>query len=377
MHKTCAWVLNQGNNFLVQEEYYFKDINDDEVLIEPIFGSWEGNMGHAIDRNPIDICLSRSETKIVLGNSGVVRVLKPGNDINHVKEGDYALFLPIPYVDCKPQAWAYDARGSMGLLSKRSKLPGFLLSSIPKNTKYSLSQWAGFSLRYITAWANWKFALAARKIKLIDGIETAPYVWAWGGGVALAELELAKYFGYESLMITSKNARENYLDSLSIYHLNRKYFEDLFYVDEKYKNDKEYRRKYIKSERYFLERVQEKTNNSGVSIFIDNIGYPVYRATIRALGRDGVIATCGWKHGMHLLTNRALECFEQHTHVFTHGIQHRKLAEEAIDFAEQNGWIPQLSQVSTIYDWNNISQLAIDYSNENVDSYFQLYKVND
>lgn len=377
MHEADAWVLNKGNNFLIQEKYCFEDINENEVLIEPIFGSWEGNMGHAIDRSPIDVNISRNEDTIVLGNAGVVRILKIGSSINHLKIGDYAIFLPIPYVNEKPQAWAYDTRGSIGLLSKKSKLPGFLLACIPKNTKYMLSQWAAFSLRYITAWANWKFALAAREARLLGKKEHAPYVWAWGGGVALAELELAKHFCYQTVMLTSKYNRMKYIESLGIDSLDRNEFKNLYYDEEKYKSDREYRKLYVEAEIYFLKKVKEKTNDKGVSIFIDNIGYPVYRATMRSLGRDGVITTCGWKHGMHLQINRAIECFEQHTHIFTHGIQHRSLAEEAIDFAENYGWLPRENQVKNIYNWEDIPQLVQAYSEENLDNYFQLYKIND
>ena len=179
------------------------------------------------------------------------------------------------------------------------------------------------------------------------------------------------------VMITSKKSRIEYLESLGIDSLDRNEFKSLSYNEEKYKSDRNYRKSYIHSERYFLSKVKEKTDGKGVSIFIDNIGYPVYRATIRALGRDGVIATCGWKHGMHLPINRAIECFEQHTHIFTHGTQHRSLAEEAIDFAEKYGWLPKENQVKNIYSWEDIPQLGQAYSNENLDSYFQLYKVNE
>ena len=80
---TEAWVIYAGNGEpnpaeLRKEQFSFPDIREDEVLVEPIFGCWEGNMSHAIARQPIDICLQRREEKAVVGNAGVVRVLKPG-----------------------------------------------------------------------------------------------------------------------------------------------------------------------------------------------------------------------------------------------------------------------------------------------------------
>jgi hypothetical protein len=56
-----AWVLYQGENSvpepakLKKELFTFSNITAEEVLVEPIYGCWEGNMTHALQRQPIDL----------------------------------------------------------------------------------------------------------------------------------------------------------------------------------------------------------------------------------------------------------------------------------------------------------------------------------
>src|SRR5829696_10319381 len=81
---TEAWVIDAASDDarelepaeLRKEVYCLPNITEHEVLAEPIYGCWEGNMTHAIERNPVDVCRQRGEKKIVIGNAGVVRILK-------------------------------------------------------------------------------------------------------------------------------------------------------------------------------------------------------------------------------------------------------------------------------------------------------------
>ena len=45
------------------------------------------------ERRPVDVCKLRGEERIVLGNCGVVRVLKAGSEAQHLKEGTLCLLL--------------------------------------------------------------------------------------------------------------------------------------------------------------------------------------------------------------------------------------------------------------------------------------------
>src|SRR5207247_1472902 len=70
MVTTDAWVLYPGGGSaplsLVREEFSFPDISEEEVLAEPLYGCWEGNMAHALERRPIDVCRERGEERVVV-----------------------------------------------------------------------------------------------------------------------------------------------------------------------------------------------------------------------------------------------------------------------------------------------------------------------
>ena len=130
----------------------------DEALVEPVLVGWEGNCYHAVQRDPVDIALARGEGQVVLGNSGVVRVLRPPRHLadGTLSEGD----LCLVQANVKPDrfgygvngaAFGYDAPGTVGLLARRTVIPGSCLLPLPDNTPYSVEQWAAFSIRYVTA----------------------------------------------------------------------------------------------------------------------------------------------------------------------------------------------------------------------------------
>src|SRR5262249_43588275 len=129
---TEAWVLHKGpvdappgfQGQFKREEFSFPDISDEEVLAEPLYGCWEGNMTHAITRDPVDICRLRREDAVVIGNAGLVRVKRTGNRVKTVKEDDLAIVTPIGATD--PHGYltkvtAFDAPNTMGLLAKQMK----------------------------------------------------------------------------------------------------------------------------------------------------------------------------------------------------------------------------------------------------------------
>ena len=382
MITTEAWVLYEGSSqtrevaTLKREQYSFPDPTDNEVLAEPIYGCWEANMTHALERDPIDVCRRRHDPKVVLGNAGVVRILKSGSSVTKVKEGDLCHIAPIGTLDnfgFPIKVVGYDAPETMGLLAKQVKLHESQISPISKATKYSLRQWAAFSLRYPTAWSNWKVAYGCWRQQVTEDNCAFPFVWGWGGGVTLAELTLAKQYGCRTGMVSSNDSRLALIEGLGISPIDRRKFIGLDFDEPRFESDLVYKRDYLASERIFLNQVRELTDGAGVSIFVDNIGQPVYRATIRSLGRQGVITTTGWKRGMTLSSNRALECISRHIHVHTHGCKYSEgLA--ATQFAEETGWMPPID--NTVYAWEDIPQLAHDYAAGKVDSYFPLYQVN-
>lgn len=379
---TEAWVLYKGETShkpvraeLVRESFSFSELQDDEVLVEPLYGSWEGNMAHAVDRRPVDVCRERGEDKVVLGNAGVVRVLKAGPATHSIKEGDLCLLfgngVPGKFGHMK-KAFAYDAPNTVGILAKRTKVPQHALIPIPEGTRHSLLQWAAFPIRYITAWANWQAAYGCLRVLMPEAILPSPFVVGWGGGTTLAELELARFCNCQAAMISSNPNRLELIRSRGIIPVDRREFINLNFDERLYQSDPEYKKKYVESESHFLGQIKHLTGGEGASIFIDYIGSPVFRATIKATASPGVITTAGWKGGLKLSLIRPIECISWHTYVHTHYATYAQ-GVEAAQFAEERGWIPNVEE---FYRWDDIPLLVQTYAEGKTASYFPLFQVN-
>jgi NADPH:quinone reductase-like Zn-dependent oxidoreductase len=382
-HKAKAWILKKGEpsqepGNLEMSEVELPKIGESDCLVEPVYGCWEGNMAHAINRQPIDVCRSRNEDSVVLGNAGVVRVLAIGDRVTTVKEGDFALLFCIGSRDkwgYPITIFGYDAVGTIGLLAKRTVCREYQVIPVPDMSRHSLKQWAAFSLRYITAWSNWHQAYGCWRVQM--GIEDcpSPYVWGWGGGVTWAELTLAKYSGAKVSMISGNPRRLQAIGRAGMNPIDRRNFPDLDYDSERYKTDKEYRTNYLESENIFLRTATETTGQTGVSIFLDYVGSPVTRATIKALSRQGVVTTAGWKEGMKISLVRAIECINRHTHVHTHYARYAQ-GRAAVQFAENTGWMPDDISDMDVYSFDDIPQLRADYDAGRTTSYFPIFEIN-
>lgn len=258
------------------------------------------------------------------------------------------------------------------MLAKRTKVYSHQLMRL-EHTKYSLCQWAAFSVRYASAWANWQVAHGCWRQQIVEEDNARTFVCAWGGGVSLAEVTLAKLHGWEAAIIVSGDERRTLAMNMGVIPIDRREFSDLCFDPERFENDQHFRRRYFAAEWVFLQQLSNFTDGAGVSMFIDNIGTPVYRATLKALGPQGVITTCGWKCGKVLATDRATECMNHHIHVYTHGSSYNQgLA--AMHFAERTGWMPPVDD--TVYCWSEIPTLALAYQAGSIQTYFPIYQVN-
>ncbi|MFI9504552.1 zinc-binding dehydrogenase [Nocardia sp. NPDC052566] len=358
---------------LRREPFDLGALGDEEVLVEPLLGSWEANIDHALARSPIDVCSSRREKKVVLGNLGVVRVLEPGRAVTTLREGDLCLLMPFGKCDrygYAELAYAYDAPGTIGLLAKRSKIPARVLLPMPEDTPYSLRQWATYG-RYFTAWDNWRKAFGCWRTQIPDDDPADHLVFGWGGGVSFAELLLAKEAGFKVAMAVGSDARIEFLRKHGIEPVDRRTFPDLAVPD---KRDPGFPARHRASMREFLTRIGELSGGAGAAIIVDNIGAPVFAATLKALGRQGVIATCGWKAGMRMTTLRGAECISRHIHVHTH-VWNLGDSPRIRDLQEGAGWIPP-EDATVVYDFDDVPNLYADYAAGRVESYFPLYQVN-
>ena len=162
---TRAWILRAGADNgarspgeLEQSTIELPPLSDGDVLVETLYGSWEGNMTHAVQRDPVDICRRLRQEFIVLGNSGVVRVLAAGPDVRGLAPGSLCLFAPIGKEDPYGYAetvCAYDEPRTMGVLAERFYVKPRQLIPVPANATFSPARWASFPVRYATAWSNW------------------------------------------------------------------------------------------------------------------------------------------------------------------------------------------------------------------------------
>jgi len=380
--KTDAWVLYAGEKGaapspteLVRETFELDDPGAEEAVCSPLFGCMEGNMGHALERKPIDICLARGEEKVVIGNAGVVRVERCGADVTTVKEGDTAILFCNGDPDefgYPRKIFGYDTPGTSGVLAKTTKFDQRQLIPVPADSKHSPEEWAAFSLRYVTAWSNWELAYGTLRLLLDDEELPSPQVWGWGGGVCLGELALAKHFGCEATQIASNDERLATIEKLGIRPLDRREFIDLYYDKKRFRKDEDYTAKYTAAEKTFMARVNEITDGKMVNIFLDYVGVPVLRATLKALAREGVIATAGWKAGMMIELVRATECIARHQHVHTHYARYRQ-GQAAVAFAEKNGWLPPLD--GKVYPFDDVPQMFKDYDEGNL-GWFPIFAVN-
>ena len=381
-HSSKGWFLhvsapdqNGQRGHLVQEDFEVSDLAPDEVLAEPLFGCWEGNMEHSLSRRPIDICRARGEQRVILGNAGVVRVAAVGAEVRSLKPGQNAIIFASSVVDrfgYPERMLAYDAPGTMGCMATRIKIKERELVPVPAGTRYSLAQWAAFSVRYITAWSNMELALGT--FRLLVGVDEFPnpHVWGWGGGTTLAQLQLAQRQGCRAVMLSGHSPHLEQIRRAGITALDRRPFGQLFFDEKLYAEDSSFRRAYAQAERLFLREVDERTGGERVQIFADYIGSPVFRATSKALSRQGIITTAGWKEGMNITYLRAVECIERHQLIHTHYARYSQ-ALAAVAYGEEHGWMPEVDE--RIHGFDEIPQLA-DSFRRGEGGYFPVYSVN-
>lgn len=379
--ETEAWVLHRarpgesGPGKLALESISFPDLRADQMLAEPLYGCWEGNMTHALLRDPVDVCAMRGEDRVVLGNAGTVRIVEVGRAVEGVAPGDVAILSAIGSQDehgFMIQAYAYDAPETVGVLARRLPLVRRNLLHVLRDSAYSPREWAAFSLRFPTAWANWRLAYGAFRLQMTERLCPEPFVVGWGGGVTMAELLLAKQHGCRVAMIASRPERLAQIAALGIVPIDRRTFPDLDFDEQRYAADGDYRCAYKRSEEAFLDALRTAGGGREVAIFLDHVGAPVFRATVKALGRQGVLATAGWRRGMKTTLLRAIECIQHHLYVHSHGAREDE-AVEAIAHGEATGWMPPPEPLGC--GWRDVAEFAEDCAADRVASYFPTFEV--
>jgi NADPH:quinone reductase-like Zn-dependent oxidoreductase len=370
-----AWVLRAGDGrtpatrgALERDSVTFTELRTDEVLVEPLYGSWEANLDHALARAPIDICRARKEDSVVIGNLGVVRVLRTGDSAaRRLRAGQVCMVMPFGKRDPYGYAeliYAYDMPGTVGLLAKRTVLGADMLLPVPEGTVYPLAKWAAYA-RFFTAWDNWRTALRCWQVQMSEQEPARHLVFGWGGGVALAELQLAQHAGFRTAMTAGSDERLDVIRTHGITAVDRRHFPELSDPDHP---------GYPAAERAFLDVIAELSDGEGVAILVDNIGAPLFKASLKALSRQGVLASCGWKLGMNIGYRRAAECIRRHLHVNTH-VWRFEDSPAIRDYQERTGWLAATDPIPAC-GFDDIPLLAADYAAGRVASYYPIFQVN-
>src|SRR5690606_27029083 len=223
--------------------------------------------------------------RVILGNAGVLRVVKVGSQVTHVHPGQDAILFGNSGRDrfgYPSKMFGYDAAGTMGCLARRIKLKGRELIPVPKDSRHSLQQWAAFSVRYITAWSNWRLALGTFRLQVGYEEFPVPNVWGWGGGTTLAELDLARREGCRTVMLSGNAQRLAEIEACGITAVDRSRFGHLAFDEKRYATEGAYRRSYNEAEGKFLAEVKKRTDDEMVQVFVDHIGASVQRASLKA-----------------------------------------------------------------------------------------------
>jgi hypothetical protein len=188
-------------------------------------------------------------------------------------------------------------------------------------------------------------------------------------------VQLGQHFGCPASLVASTDYRISLLRELGIAPIDRREFPDLAFDEQRFESDREYRSRYLRSEKAFITAIERVTNGRFASIFIDNIGAPVFRATLRALGRLGIVTTSGWKHGKGLSYDRTAATVGRHVFLHVHGCR-RSEGLRSVEFAEAHGWLPPEPPASEVYCWEDIPQLAADYAAGKIQSYAPVFEIN-
>ncbi|TCO45911.1 zinc-binding dehydrogenase [Actinocrispum wychmicini] len=189
----------------------------------------------------------------------------------------------------------------------------------------------------------------------------------------MAEAQLAHQAGFTTAMAAGRDARLDLIRRHGIIPIDHRRFPDLDHDEHRYRTDPDYKDRYRASEAEFLKVIDELSNGRGVAILIDHIGGGLHKASLKALARQGVITTAGWKAGMHLRSVRASECIQRHLHVHTHVWRHQD-SPAIREYQNHTGWIAD-DDPNAVWDYDHIPQLADAHTHGMVDSYFPLCRI--
>src|SRR5437773_1157434 len=213
----------------------------------------------------------------ILGSDGAGIVDTVGAEVTTVKPGDAVMVNPGIWDGtcefCRAGEHSlcvnYQVLGEHvpGTLAEFVMVPEANLARVPAlDPPLTWAEAAAFSLVTLTAWR-----MVVTRARVQPG-ETV-LVWGIGGGVSLAAMRIAKLLGAKTIVTSSSDAKLQEARRLGA---------DVTF---------NHRTQNVAQE------VRALTNKRGVDVVVKNVGAATWDASLRALGRNGRLVTCGATSG--------------------------------------------------------------------------------
>jgi len=212
----------------------------------------------------------------VLGSDAAGVIDAVGDDVSGMAVGDRVVINPgIVDRNCQceycregdePLCLTYGILGEHrpGTLAEFVVVPMDNVRTIPSGIPFEEA--AAFPLATLTAWR-----MMQTRAKVQAGEDVL--IWGIGGGVALACLQIAKLFGANAWVTSSRNEKLERAKALGADHLLNHRELDIG------------------------REVRARTGKRGVSVVIDSVGEKTWPQSLFALGKRGRLVTCGGTSG--------------------------------------------------------------------------------
>jgi NADPH:quinone reductase-like Zn-dependent oxidoreductase len=197
-----------------------------------------------------------------------------GSDVTSVGLGDYVVVNPgLSDRTCEycldgeqPLCPRFGILGEHfpGTIAEYVVVPAANVRTIPATV--SPEHAAAFTLATLTAW---RMIVSRARVQAGENV----LIWGIGGGVALAALQICKQIGAKVWVVSGSQDKLRRAGEIGADELLNRNEVDVARV------------------------IRERTGRRGMDVVVDNVGGPVWKQSLLALGRRGRLVTCGGTAG--------------------------------------------------------------------------------
>jgi NADPH:quinone reductase-like Zn-dependent oxidoreductase len=216
----------------------------------------------------------------IMAGDGAGTIEAVGSAVMDWKPGDRVMINPgLSCFNCQPclagehslcETYRLLGEHVPGVAAEYVVVPARNLGRVPE--KMSWPEAAAFSLATLTAWR-----MLITRAALQPG-ETV-LIWGIGGGVSLAALQIAKLTGAKVIATSSSDQKLAKARELGADEVLNHATQDV------------------------ATEVRKLTTKRGVDVVVDNVGEQTWEKSIRCLGRQGRLVTCGGTTGPMVMTD--------------------------------------------------------------------------